>query len=205
MKHTHITYAFSIIEVLIGIFIFSLGLVSIYALIVSSLTINDRNKNSIIASHLAREQIELFRNIRDTNYKNLKVWNQRNPSQSWLGAVFEIDKYYKLENNFSVGSTTSVENITQVPSTSIAAPDISSITDYKLCLDENKYYVYCSATAHPDSEETPFYKYIYIANEDADGNLLPSGAVRVVSKVVWLKRGYHEFDIQTIITDWRRI
>jgi Tfp pilus assembly protein PilV len=71
--------AFSIIEVLIGIFIFSLGLVSIYALLASSLRINDYNSNAIIASNLAREQVELFRNIRDTNYKKLQVWNQINP------------------------------------------------------------------------------------------------------------------------------
>jgi Tfp pilus assembly protein PilV len=74
---------FSIIEVLIGIFVFSLGLISIYALLASSLSINTYNKNAIIASNLAREQVELFRNIRDTNYTKLQVWKQKNPGISY--------------------------------------------------------------------------------------------------------------------------
>ena len=71
---------FSIIEVLVGIFIFSLGLVSIFMLLTSALNLNELNKNKIIASNLAREQIELFRNIRDVNYATLHNWNQINPS-----------------------------------------------------------------------------------------------------------------------------
>jgi hypothetical protein len=48
--------------------------------LVTSLRINDYNNNAIIASNLAREQVELFRNIRDTNYKKLQVWNQMYPN-----------------------------------------------------------------------------------------------------------------------------
>lgn len=99
----HITYtssrAFSIIEVMVGIFIFTLGLVSIYALLASSLNVNEYNKNAIIASHLAREQIELFRNIRDTNYKKLQVWNQQDPNQTFTSSteLFDLGAYYTLE------------------------------------------------------------------------------------------------------------
>ena len=40
---------------------------SVYSIIVSTLRVNDYNKNYIIASNLAREQIEQVRNIRDSN------------------------------------------------------------------------------------------------------------------------------------------
>jgi Tfp pilus assembly protein PilV len=96
--------AFSIIEVLIGIFVFSLGLISIYALLASSLSVSDYNRNSIIASNLAREQIELFRNIRDTNYKKLQVWNQLDPDSLNYSDVFLSDNYYTLENNINTGN-----------------------------------------------------------------------------------------------------
>jgi len=43
--------------------------------------VNDYNKNYIIASNLAREQIELVRNIRDANYKNIQNYNQINPNK----------------------------------------------------------------------------------------------------------------------------
>jgi hypothetical protein len=30
-------------------------------------------------------------------------------------------------------------------------------------------------------------------------------AYKITSKVIWYKNGYHEFDIKTILADWRRI
>lgn len=112
VKQTYNTSAaFSIIEVLIGIFVFSLGLVSIYALLASSLKVNDYNNNSIIASNLAREQIELFRNIRDTNYKKLYVWNQVNPQNSNFSDVFVSGNYYTLANDIASGEI----NVQSIP------------------------------------------------------------------------------------------
>jgi len=60
---------------MIGVFIFTLGLVAIYALLISSLNLSEYNKNAIIASQLAVEQIEIIRNIRDTNYSTLRGWD----------------------------------------------------------------------------------------------------------------------------------
>jgi len=75
--------AFSIIEVMIGIFVFSLGLISIYALLASSLNVNSYNRNAIIASQLAREQLEFVYNLRDTNYEKLQLWNLVSPSNTF--------------------------------------------------------------------------------------------------------------------------
>jgi hypothetical protein len=52
--------------------------------------LNDYNKNYIIATNLAREQLELVRNIRDSNYKQIKKYNQINPSNNDYENVFEI-------------------------------------------------------------------------------------------------------------------
>ena len=71
---------FSIIEIIIWIFIFSNWLTSIYLIITSSLNINEYNKNQIIASNLAREWLELAVNLRDSNYKTLHQWNSINPN-----------------------------------------------------------------------------------------------------------------------------
>jgi hypothetical protein len=43
------------------------------------MNLNDYNKNYIVASNLAREQLELIRNIRDNNYKKVQIYNQINP------------------------------------------------------------------------------------------------------------------------------
>ena len=208
------TYSgFSIIEVLVWIFIFSLGLISVYALLVSSLSLNERNQNSIIASNLAREQIELLRNIRDTNYEKLQVWNQRDPKNGSFSEVFVAGEYYTLENDFSLGTSQIRELGTSIPEW---VWDIlamwNPINGYKLCLNDKKIYTYICPVDYTwtDYTVTPFHRYLYISDKELndDGTewvSLPDGALRVVSKVIWYKRGYHEFDIQTIITDWRRI
>lgn len=95
--------AFSIIELMVGIFIFTLGLLSVYMVLMTSINANERNKNAIIASNLAREQIEILRNIRDTNYKKLQIWNQQDPQENFNSGItklFSTGSYYTLENDF---------------------------------------------------------------------------------------------------------
>jgi hypothetical protein len=69
-------------------------------MIIFSINLNEYNKNEIIASALAREQIELFINIRDSNYKKLYNYNQINPSNTNHNNLFETNSYYKIENDF---------------------------------------------------------------------------------------------------------
>ena len=186
---------FSIIEVLIGIFVFSLGLVSIYALLASSLKINDYNNNAIIASNLAREQVELFRNIRDTNYKKLQVWDQTNPQTGSFSNTFVDDTFYTLENNAGT------ENIDVAPiifTWDIDGPAelTGNMTKYRLCLNSSNIYTYDCST--PGGTQSIFYRYIYVKE-------LEPGSYQILSKVIWYKRGYHEYELRTIVTDWRRI
>ena len=162
MQHTflHSQKAFSIIEVLIGIFIFSLGLVSIYALLVSSLQVNDYNKNAIIASNLAREQLELYRNIRDTNYKKLKVWNQINPNDLYNeNKLFTPGEYYKIENDFTLAATSSIQ-VEKIENFAEWQDVLSTqMQSYRLCLNPQYLYTYdCSGW----KQKTSFYRYLYI-------------------------------------------
>ncbi|MDR0772513.1 MAG: hypothetical protein LBF15_05945 [Candidatus Peribacteria bacterium] len=62
---------------------------------------NEYNKNYIIATNLSREQIELFRNIRDSNYKKIQVWSQIDPSSEDRSNLFTANTHYKIENDFS--------------------------------------------------------------------------------------------------------
>ena len=195
-------------------------------LLVTSLSINERNKNAIIASNLAREQIELFRNIRDTNYKKLQVWNQMNPLQWYsVAGVFTHWNYYTLENDFTASFSTKLRwlwgTIPEWPSNlpvnlaamwnNTAAVWSNPASGYRLCIDPNNYYVYCPTTLWSWFEETPFYRYLYIDDKDMNwvflegNNATETNTYRVVSKVIWYKRGYHEFEMQTIVADWRRI
>ncbi len=202
MKNTsHISW-FSIIEVLVGIFIFTLGLISIYLIMVSSLKLNDYNKNQIIASNLAREQIELVRNVRDSNYKTLHSWNW---IPNWWATpdftkTLETWKYYKIENEWNPSADYPVK-INNLAYTGEGEDKLlTDMEAFRLCLDANNRYIFC-----PSTEETSFYKYVKIEDiwiADADGI---ANAVKVISKVIWYKRGYHEVEINTILSDWKRL
>ncbi len=196
---------FSVIEVLIWILIFSLWLVSIFMVIASYIKLNDYNKNEIIASNLARENIELFRNIRDSNYKKVLQWNQIDPSNTNFSNIFKTGAYYKLENDFSIWASfpIKVDEITNF--WEWEAELMWKMQDYKLCLDTENRYTYSCITWN-----TPTYFYKYLKLEELDymsgwiQQVIPN-AYRVISKVIWYNRWYHEIEIRTILTDWRRL
>ncbi|NCT54360.1 hypothetical protein GW758_00170 [Candidatus Falkowbacteria bacterium] len=67
--------AFSLIEIVIILFIISMGLIGILSLIVQNIQSQDYNKNNLIATQLSQEGIELVRRIRDNNFKQGNNFN----------------------------------------------------------------------------------------------------------------------------------
>lgn len=61
---------FSLIEVMMAIFLVSTGLVVIMSLLSMGIKNFVQNKNNLMASFLSQEGVELVRNIRDTNWVN---------------------------------------------------------------------------------------------------------------------------------------
>jgi type II secretory pathway pseudopilin PulG len=190
--------AFSIIEVLVWIFIFSLWIVSVFSVIQATLNLNYQNKNYIIAANLAREQIELFRNIRDSNYAKIQIWNQINPNLDEHESLFETGSYYKLENIFSIPSV-SIDSFFPIVWSKL--DNIDNKDSYKLCLDDEKRYTY---DCDWNNEKTLFYRYIEIQEVKWAENEVIENAVKVISKVIWNYKGDREFEINSIFTDFKR-
>ncbi len=67
--------AFTFIEVMIAIVIFSVGILTIMRLITDNLETMDKNNIKIQATLLAKEGIELVYNMRDANLKKELSWN----------------------------------------------------------------------------------------------------------------------------------
>jgi prepilin-type N-terminal cleavage/methylation domain-containing protein len=65
---------FTLIEIAIAIFVLTVGILAIYALVPKSVSVGMSNVNSFIASQLAEEGIEIVRNFRDTNWIEGKAW-----------------------------------------------------------------------------------------------------------------------------------
>lgn len=189
--------AFSLIEVLVWMFLFFMGMISVYSVINSTIKLNDYNKDYIIAANLAREQTELVRNIRDTNNLKIQAYNQLEPQKDYRDEnIFKTGSYYKIENNFT--DTTINFNIKVEKATDFKEDrdKILENTDYRLCLTPENLYVFCSWKT--DEKKTEFYKYIKIEE-------VPNmkSAFKVTSKVIWYKRWYHEFDLKTMFTDYK--
>ena len=207
MKNNN-TNAFSIIEILVWIFIFSLWIASVYAIIISTLRLNYYNENYIIAVNLAREQTELVRNIRDSNYNQIQIYNKINPSLSNNSDIFEYNKKYTIENNYNSAANFPIKivDISNWFEEWEANLLWSSMKSYNLCLDSKNRYTYdCSS---PGNKKTIFYKYISIEKviyDDWNGVKEIENSFIVKSKVIWYKKWYNEFELKSIIADWKRL
>lgn len=67
---------FTLIEIMIAILVLSVGIVGIYALLPKIVLTFSVNTNRFIATQLAREGLELIRNIRDSNWLAGAEWSQ---------------------------------------------------------------------------------------------------------------------------------
>ncbi len=200
---------FSIIEVLIAILIFSLWITSVYMLIASSLKANSYNKNQIIAANLAREELELIKNIRDSNYKTYNIWNKK--ISNWLNSTdyndasvyFLANHIYTLENNYANLATfpIKIKDITSGFEEWKDKLNSSWMLQYRLCLDsENRYTYDCSSI----NKKTIFYRFLKISKVK-NKNWIINNALELTSKVIWYHWSYHNIELKTILTDWKRL
>jgi len=60
---------FTMIEIIVVLFVVSIGIVGVMSLIVQNIKSQSYDKNTLIASQLAQEGIELIRGVRDSNWK----------------------------------------------------------------------------------------------------------------------------------------
>lgn len=67
---------FTFIEVIIAISIFAIGIVGIYSIVPRMISTVSTNSDRFLASQIAREGVELIRNIRDSNWLADVSWNQ---------------------------------------------------------------------------------------------------------------------------------
>jgi type II secretory pathway pseudopilin PulG len=76
-KATLNNFAFSILEVIVAIFIITLGMVGVSSLVVQNIRAQYIDKNVLTASGLAQEGLELVRNVRDLNWLTSgNAWTQ---------------------------------------------------------------------------------------------------------------------------------
>lgn len=191
---------FSMIEILVWIVIFLFWITWVYTIIHSTLSLNDYNKNYIIWVNLAREQLELFRNVRDSNFKNTRNYLMYN--EVW--DKFQ-EKTYRISNDFTDSAPTTVK-VEEETALTAWTYDLNSLKNFQICLDKTlNLYDYCQNISW-DKKELRIYKFITIEKVTNDRNLLESDlekAVKVKSKVVWYSKKFSEFEVEEIFTNYK--
>lgn len=66
---------FTLIEILVVIFIFSAGILTVYRVIPGIVNITTINSSRVTATYLAQEGIEIVKNVRDGNWLQGAAWN----------------------------------------------------------------------------------------------------------------------------------
>jgi prepilin-type N-terminal cleavage/methylation domain-containing protein len=135
-KYNHKTKnGFSLIEVIVALFIISVGLVGMLGIIFQSIQAENVNENRLVASQLAQEGLELTRNVRDDNWLG---------SENWYHGISEPDSnLVKLRLDHKGNRS-----------------KINSIDEGALQINDEGYYVHNSA--YPDSN---FKRMIVVENK----------------------------------------
>jgi prepilin-type N-terminal cleavage/methylation domain-containing protein len=213
--------AFTIVELLVAIVVFALGLVAAYSLLQTATSVSARSRDEIVGGNLLREQVELIKNVRDSNWVAFRRWDSllsgvavKSDDPSFCPAVSPTADNCRLSPGYYV-----VENDFADPATPIRIRKLSSIADraavfaeanasdtkLRLCVDPLGRYTH---DCFPGREKTPFYSYVKVdtvtASDSAGNPVTVSGALSVTAHFASTDSGYRELQMATIITDWKR-
>lgn len=207
--------AFSIIEILVWMVIFFFWITAVYSTINSIINRNLTNKYYIISANLAREQLELFRNIRDTNFAKQISFNVKNPInclESWDCSKFEFDKFYKISNNFEETSSFFIKIDEASKPNKLNYNDLKK---FQVCIFEIEkwsysLYDYCDKNLSSNKKELKIFKFIEVSKVEWYDlpwlNLNQIGeekALKITSKVIWYTKWYQDFEVSEIFTNFK--
>lgn len=156
---------------MISIIIFTLGFLGAYLLIDSARNISVRSSDEIIGANIMREQIELIKNLRDTNWIQFNTWDSlklvrdaSEPDTTFGSGVLSGSGFYTINNRYDSlhpDMTISVKKISafSLDQGSIIAEMQKSTSSIRLCIDNlGRYNHVCS----PTDKKTNYASFIQI-------------------------------------------
>lgn len=221
---------FTLIEVLVAILIFGLGLLSAFVLSSTANSLSLRSKQEIIATNLLREQIEVFKNIRDTNFLALRDFDSlRGVDPACSGNDCKVEfGYAALGVRYAANAAPAFYrknvfgNASGVPSTApnwdtpngtrahlslVTAESNKTLgtTSFRYCLDSmGRYRLDCDSAMKP----TPYYGFLLVQPLKTSGNgvspFTVEGAFKLTAYFASTEGGYREMSMSTIVTDFKK-
>lgn len=166
------------VELLVAIVVFALGLVAAYSLLRTATFLSDRSRDEIIGGNVLRERLELVKNLRDSNWMALRSWDSL---RAGVAVSTEDSSFcptpancrltpgtYVIENDFSdVTAPIKLHRVAAAPTKAdiVAETNATSGTKFRLCLDVQGRYVHdCSGS----NVKTPYYAYVTVAELQAE-------------------------------------
>ncbi len=169
---------FTFVEVLVSLFILTLGVGGAFAVIRTITMGTNVNNSRLTASYLGQEGVEVIRNIRDTNW----LQSRADGSVSWDDGIREGD--WQVDYNTETLRNTSFENC--------GGSNCMHYNGRKLNRDSNGFLSYSPGTS------TPFRRMVSI-------DKLGSDRIEVSVTVMWDERNRsHSVEVTEIIQNWIR-
>lgn len=211
---------FTLTEVMIGMMILTVAIVSATNLLIGLISSNQNNLTTLQAYYLAQEGLEAVRNIRDTNWLHNQEWLGKDSEQLWSGSFLSTDdgKSYAVNleyagfNQGAEAPTSGAPELT-LGVLSVAKPwSIDDVEDGAIYRNVDGDKVYLGPSKDGSSIDTGFKRTIIIKKydcSDSGANLSCDEAdedkyVLVESKVEWkLGAKDRELTLSEVLTDWK--
>ena len=167
---------FTLVELLISVFLVSVGLVGVLSFFNSSLQSNFDAKNELVAAGLVQEGTELARNIIDYNYLNDDSW--------WKSLV--------------VDSIASNSNCKSIDYSSVSSHDCITADETQVCLDGDSRYLQGNSSC-TGMTLTDYARTLDVAGQETNGapgiDLENGDCLKTTSSITWNNRTTTAVDI----------
>ncbi len=179
----------SLIEMTIAIAILVVALLSALILATFGLVAGGESQMRVVAINLAREGVEVVRNIRDSNWLAGNDWTKDIITGNSI-SIFNV-----TNNNWTLGTNSSISNLVIDPEKPETIQDASTQV---LKADE----LYVQRLLHvPGEIKTNFYRLIKIV--EITSKISPDHELKVTCYVVWEERGrWHLVNVEDHLFNW---
>lgn len=208
---------FTLTEVMIGMMILTVAIVSASNLLTGIISSNQNNLTTLQAYYLSQEGLEIVRNIRDTNWLHNRDWLGK--GNGFWGGEFEIGKDYAVEVLDAGGETVAVPDSSFGLDNPVTSEQVGAESPWRINASGNdKIYRHDGLNgSYLDSlgtsyggVETGFTRKIFIKEYDCsylqNVGLCPASKpyVLVQSKVEWnLGAKKRELVLSEVLANWK--
>ncbi len=200
---------FTVLELMVGIIIFTLGFLGAYMLIQSASNASLRSRDEIIGANIMREQIELLKNMRDTNWIQFRTWDSielAKPSME-SDTTLRPGSFYSISNNYTPGKSVRIEKIDL---TSLSTEDLTQEfrKDHsliRLCIDSLGRYVHDCTGTNTKTSYASFLRVEPLVTQNTLTNtpIAVDRAYKVTVFFASFNTGFRLTNMSTLITDWK--